>query len=152
MTSLRPVALLRTQLPFQPLFLRPCWYGLVGTDVGLHLALPQCFSRRNLAQAWSSPWAEPGHVLRTLTQDSNLYTVHFLVFILLVQSCWGQAPRNGIHSSRSSSPPLSSTAFTLTPESAWLWRSRKGSPSASHPPAQAYLLGSIVPRGNVQCK
>lgn len=61
-------------------------------------------------------------MLRTLS-----YTIYFLVFTLLVGSCWGQkqAPRNGIHTSRSSSAPLS---FTITPESACLWVSRQEPP------------------------
>lgn len=38
-----------------------------------------------------------------------IYTVHFLVFALLVQSGWGQkqATRSGMHTSRSSLAPLS---------------------------------------------
>lgn len=34
---------------------------------------------------------------RPCAQDSNVYTVHSLVFTVLVQSPRGQAPRNGIH-------------------------------------------------------
>lgn len=114
---------------------------LAQTDLTLHFC--RASQGRHLALARSSPWAEPDHVLRTLS-----YTIHFLVFTLLVGSRWGQkqAPRNGIHTSRSSLAPLS---FTITPESACLWVSRQEPPRASHPQSQAYLLGTIVPRGNV---
>lgn len=44
-------------------------------------------------------------------------------------------------------PPLASSGSW-----AGSWVSSKGVPSPSQPPAQACLLGSIVPRGSVQCK
>lgn len=95
-----------------------------------HLALLQCFPRRTLAQAWSSPWAEPGPVLRALT-----YTVHFLVCILLIQSPGVTNRLPGMECTLPGALQLPSPLLpsTIAPASACHWASRTGAPQCFPP-------------------
>lgn len=116
---------------------------------------PPCTSAVFLQdEAWSSLWAEPGHVLRTLTQDSNLYSARPSVYSAEAEPLGSEA---GSQEWKTLFQVLLSYPLLYLPSPSPLslpvfGRAEREPPTPPHPPAQACLLDSIVPRGNVQCK